>query len=286
VAQQSANSVSKDGLGRKTESLQFEVASVKESKEGTPFRSNVPLDGLDDGPRTIGLLSANAPLMAYLIFAYRINDPAQGHAFFDHLPDWAKHTFYGIDARAEAASSKDDLRLMMQSLLSDRFRLRVHVESQQHEIVELQLATPGHFGPSLRQHFESSPCSSEEGAGGQPNPAKVEKCGMTITTENGQKKIHMADVTMPQIAQLLCSLAMQDGTMVTPHVGIDHTGLPGRFDLDLRFVPENDDSDSVDNTGGPHLEEAVEKQLGIRLVRTKGPMPVLMIDHLERPSEN
>ena len=96
----------------------FEVASVRFSKAGTPRRSTEPLDGLD-GPSSGSLFIANAPLLSYLLFAYKITDSNQSLSIYDQLPDRWKHRTIAVEARAAGTPSRDEMRLMVKNLLID-----------------------------------------------------------------------------------------------------------------------------------------------------------------------
>src|SRR5215470_1477536 len=104
----------------------FAVASVK--VDSGPFRSpNFPLDS-GDAYRPVGnRFSADFPLATYITFAYKLSlGPDQRQAMFAHLPDWVSTERYAIEARGEGFPTKDQMRLMVQSLLAERFKLSVH----------------------------------------------------------------------------------------------------------------------------------------------------------------
>ena len=105
--------------------LTFDVASVKPAKP--PRLPNFPLNNGDAKPPG-GRFSASFSLPAYILFAYKL-DAFQGKEMNAQLPKWASED-YAIDAEAEGNPTKDQMRLMMQSLLADRFKLKVHFETQ------------------------------------------------------------------------------------------------------------------------------------------------------------
>ena len=264
--------------------MEFDVASVKASKPGTPYGSNVSLDGMD-GPSTGNLFTANAPLMAYLLFAYKISDSNQARGIFDKLPAWAKAPeFFNVQARAEGNPTRDQLRLMVQALLADRFKLSIHRETQQREEYIVGLDKPGKLGAQLQPHPVDKPCLPNPGrstvisapANGVDAPRY---CGMTSWNIDGQQHLRMIDVTMGQIANTVSGLS---GTM-TPHSGVDGTGLTGRFDMDLQYSREYGNNP---DSSRPTFAEALKSQLGLKLVERKSPVELLVVDHLEKPSEN
>jgi bla regulator protein BlaR1 len=265
------------------ETLKFEVASVRPSAPGTPYRSNVSLDGLDGLPPG-SLLNADASLHSYLLFAFKISDSNQARAIYFKLPAWAKPPqFFNIQARAGADATRDQMRVMMQALLTDRFKLAIHREMQPQAEYALRLNKAGKLGPQLRPHAEGEPCVKSPGAIIDP-PVKgtdvPSYCGMVTWRVDGQQHIRMVDVTMAQMASAVSGLS---GSMA-PHSGVDVTGLAGRFDVDLEFVPETS-AGSADATG-PTFAEALRSQLGVTIVERNVPVEILVIDHVEKPSEN
>ena len=106
--------------------MAFEVASVRLAK--TPRLPGFPLNNGDAKPPG-GRFSASFPLWIYIEFAYKL-DVFQWGEIRAQLPKWANDD-YAIDAKADGNPTKDQMRLMMQSLLADRFKLRVHSESKE-----------------------------------------------------------------------------------------------------------------------------------------------------------
>lgn len=271
--------------------LEFEVASVRPSAPGTPYSASISLDGLDGPPPAGSLFSANAPLHAYLLFAYKISDSGQARAIFDNLPSWAKPPqFFNIGARAEGTPTRDQLRLMVQALLADRFKLVLHRETQMREQHILVLERPGKPGPQLHVHPADQPCINHSGPVQLPSAPvdgseAAKACGIATWFVEGQQHIRLTEVTMDQAARLLSNASMAAGSM-TPHTGVDGTGLTGRFDLDLQFLPETNGPGSNPDGSGPPFAAALRSQLGLKLVEQKRPVETIVIDHLQKPSAN
>lgn len=270
--------------------MEFEVASVRPSAPGTPFGSTVNLTDGRDGASTGNLFRADAILMPYLMFAYKFSDSNQGRAIWDKLPDWAKTQFFHVEARADGTPTRDQLRLMMQALLADRFKLAIHREMQLHGRYLLVLDKPGNPGPQLVPHPTDQPCVDDPSRPPMiAPPAKDTEapryCGMVTWRIDGQLHLRMTDVTMSQVANYLSSASMAGGTLM-PHSGVDGTGLAGRFDVDIQFMPEANGPGSNPDASGPTFTEALKKQLGLKLVEQKTPMEIMVIDHLEKPSPN
>src|SRR5438045_115364 len=136
----------------------FEVASVKES-QGPFAPPSFPLDAGDAFRPTGGLFHADFPVTVYVQFAYKFRfTPEQMQTVLARLPKWVATDRFSIQARAEGNPTKDQFRLMMQSLLAERFKLVLHFETQEAPVFALTLAKPGKLGPKLRPHADGPPC--------------------------------------------------------------------------------------------------------------------------------
>jgi bla regulator protein BlaR1 len=270
--------------------MAFEVASVKPSKRAIA-PSNVPLTPWDDYIPINGLFRADAPLRAYIEFAYKLWPNELQSRELSHLPKWAGTDRYSIEARAPTTNpTKDQVRLMVQSLLADRFQLATHFDAMEGPVFELKLAKAGAPGPKLVSHADGPPCdrpgrSPGDGLPGFPADCHslnaIPKPGTTLVI------VGVRDLPMDVLSGALSgAIPLGLGRPV-----IDKTGLTGRFDFTLEFAPERRpaaDSDSpVPSTPiGPTPIEALHDQLGLKLEPAKGSIPILVIDRVERPSEN
>jgi uncharacterized protein (TIGR03435 family) len=279
--------------------LEFEVASVKQSKSGPPSggppSSNVPLTPGEAYPPNGGLFRATRwPLLAYITFAYKI-EPDQLQTLASQMPKWASSEFFDIEARADGTPTKDQMRLMMQSLLADRFKLTLHSETQQRSVFGLVLDKPGKTGPQLKQHSDDSPpCPAATAdaaipvatatvAGGFPAV-----CGSIMfvpSSTPGRIGIGGRDVSMALIASTLSAAGNFVGSLTRPV--LDQTGLTGTFDFLLQFAPELPVGVKfqADDTA-PTFLEALKEQLGLKLDPQTGRVEAITIDHVEPPSEN
>ena len=131
--------------------MRFEVASIRLENAGTFTQPNLDLSKNDTTIPPGGRLVADFPLVKYIEFAYKIAD--EGEAMIAHLPKWAATDHFVIQAKAEGNPTKDQMRLMMQSLLADRFKLAVHFETHDLPVLALQLKRAGEIGPRLRPPF-------------------------------------------------------------------------------------------------------------------------------------
>jgi len=141
--------------------MSFDVASIRPSKPGTFTPPNFPLSRDDAYAPTAGLFTAAFPLMVYIEFAYKLwQTREQRESMLAHLPKWVATESFEIHARASGDPTKDQMRLMMQSLLADRFKLAIHFETQQVPVFALTLVEPGKTGPKLRPHADGPPCDA------------------------------------------------------------------------------------------------------------------------------
>ena len=148
--------------------MAFEVASVK--ADSGPFRPpNFPLDnGNAFAPG--GRFSADFGVVAYVQFAYKVRISRQqldAMTARGHLPKWIENDRFAIEAKAAGSASKDQMRLMMQSLLAERFHLAVHYETQETAVMALRMVKAGKMGPNLRPHSEDPPCEATADATAQ-----------------------------------------------------------------------------------------------------------------------
>ncbi len=177
--------------------LEFEAASVRLSSRQLPTRGKDLLLPLDDASPKSGLFSANLPLMGYIVYAYKIIDLSQYQTLSQHLPEWANTDQYDIEARAAGTPTKDQMRIMMQSLLRERFKLAAHFELKQTTIYALLLDAPGKLGPQLKAHPDDVPCNEKPGQVGQPTGAgdHPRYCGVDAWDVDGRLHMRMINVT-------------------------------------------------------------------------------------------
>ena len=270
----------------------FEVAAIHRAEPGPFLRPSFEL-GVEDTPVPPGgRFFASFALIDYIQFAYKIMPtPEQQAAMLAGLPEWAKSDYWVIQAEAAGNPTKDQMRLMMQALLADRFHLRLHFETRVEPVFGLVLVRPGRLGPRIRPHAEGTPCGApwmppaDRTAPAVPPGEFTSVCGSFDGIE-GRDHTFLAgarDATLEQFANYL-AWEQDFGRPV-----IDRTGLSGRFDFTLQWIPErqrpSDDTAALD-AGGPTLIEALKEQFGMRLVSTRAPVQILVIDHVEALSPN
>ena len=198
-------------------------------------------------------------------------------------PDWFDRDRFDITAKPGAEPrSREEFFQMIQSLLADRFKLRVHFETREIPIYALVPVRPGEVGPKLSTAMTD--CGAVAAAarqGGGPPPPVGERplCG-TRTTPG---RMTAGAVNMESLARNLSNFA---GRIV-----VDRTGLAGVYDLDLEWLPDQLPPPGSLPAGlppppsdAPSLFTAVQEQLGLRLDSQRGPVEVLVIDSAERPT--
>jgi uncharacterized protein (TIGR03435 family) len=227
----------------------YEVVSVRPSKPG---------NGMSVGHTPIGFTARNTTAWGLIFNAYKVwpNNPIQG------LPGWAETAQFDLEAKMDddtAAALQKLPReqqekqriLMLQLVLADRFKLRVHYETKERPIYALLVAKGGFKG-------SESPATEAEGGSSWGNGLITFK-RMPI----GDLAFFLSDVL---------------GRAV-----VDKTGLAGKYDLALKWTPEERQTEP---DAGPPLFTAIQEQLGLKLESTKGPVDLLVVDHIERPSDN
>ena len=163
----------------------FDVASVKQNKSGLPPSGDMPTSNFPLGPGDVyvpngGFFSAtNQPLITYILFAYKIKGN-QVQSLLPKLPAWVKTERFDIRARAEGDPGKDQMRLMMQSLLADRFKLGIHTESRQMQVLAFVVSKPGKIGPRLQPHPADSVCPTTAPSPSTPGSAQTPSPSQTV----------------------------------------------------------------------------------------------------------
>jgi|GEM_PF-514539 len=273
---------------------EFEVASIRLAKPDTFLRPNMVLNG-DDTPVPLGgRFIADFPLDIYIEFAYKIMlTREQEDAMFAHLPKWVSTDRFVIEAEASGHPTKDQIRLMMQSLLADRFKLVVHFETREMPVFALVLDKPGKLGPGIRPHSHGPPCDkelvvpSDRTSSTIPPGGFIAACGRVqmIDGANHTKLLGGRNISIDHLAGYLPDFEDMGRPIV------DETNLKGTFDFSLSWSPEGDAASSAENNRAANAEglplvEAIKEQLGLKLKATKASIQIPIIDHVEPLTPN
>ena len=237
----------------------FDVASIHINNTETDGHHHIINDPAESRFRT-----ANLALRDLIQFAYGLPESQILGG-----PAWIDSIMFDIDAKSDPAvneqlhalpteQARHQKQLMVQALLADRFQLKAHEETRQLAVYALVVAKEG---PRFK-------------------PAEVN--GTTVDT--GRSRLHIAgsDDTISILAR---ELAQTVGRVV-----LNQTGLTGRYDLTLRWTPDDAPqpllNGAPDPNAPPGIFTAIQEQLGLKLESTKGPVPVLVIDSVGMPSAN
>lgn len=258
----------------------FEVASIRPCKEEPGQRSG----GGNSSPGRLNVKCASLKGLinqAYLLFAsgqFRVGLPPP----IEGGPAWINSEHYEINARAESSVSLDMMNgPMLQALLEDRFKLRLHRETRDVPVYALTVAKSG-----LRlQPFKEGSCTPVDRTqfapfSAPPTPDQILKnCHARGTREGPNLKVEAQGMTIDEFAKIFLD------THALGRPVIDKTGIAGRFDFHLEYAPDSG-VPSDDPAGGPSIFTALQEQLGLKLESAKGPGEFLVIDYVEKPSEN
>jgi uncharacterized protein (TIGR03435 family) len=218
--------------------MAFEVASIRPIKPGEITPPNAPPLSYDDAYRpTGGIFTAASAVVEYIQFAYKLNQNQQS-LLQTSLPKWAIIDRYEIHAKSENQSpTKDQMRLMMQSLLGERFGLKVHFEAIDTPVLALTLIKPGNPGPKLRPHEEGPACDYRPPSNdsGLP-PERTSVYPLICDAYMGRPMPDHSILVGSRNTTLDLMSAFFARQM--EHPVVDRTGLTGRFDFTLNFTPE------------------------------------------------
>lgn len=235
-------------LGAQQPAPAFEVASIKPNTNG--ISNALP------PTRSNGSYSAsNVALKSIIANAYEVRIFQ-----IEGGPDWLTSDRFDIIARGPEGTP-DRLRpAMLRTLLAQRFKLVAHFETREQQVYSLTLLRgDGRLGPQLKPSAPASGSSS-----GFPS----------ASVGDGTARINGRRVSMDTLAIMLTSSVFNQRV-------INRTGLSGEFELDLRFTP---DSSPAAAPEFPSIFTAVQEQLGLKLEASRGPVEVLVIDSVERPT--
>jgi uncharacterized protein (TIGR03435 family) len=257
----------------------FEVASVKPWKRTTP-----PVSAPEEHvvvEKVVKVVPSGTPeftvrvhtiLPPALLVASAFNLPAGAESRIVKGPDWLYQDVEQYEINAKIGSDEfaamqkmtpqqrsERIALMEQALLADRFKLKVHFESREMAVYALTTAKE----PKL-------------------SPAKSNETSKLTLMDHGQKNEMTATaVSLDQLARAPFIAGATGGRSV-----VNQTGLQGAYDFKLIWASDRLTPEASRDQDAPTFFTAVQEQLGLRLVPSKAPVEVIVIDHIEKPSEN
>ncbi len=248
--------------------LEFEVASLKPDASGRAAFSIIPMPG--------GKLNAtNISLKRLIAVAYSVTD----FQIFGNV-SWLESDRWDMEAKAAGPAALPQLRLMLRTLLTDRFKLKFHRETRDlriHSLMPAKPESPG--GPGLVE-APNGECSSEVTQ--QKALPNGTPCGVVNL---GPGRISGQRGRISQLADRL-------STLLSVTV-VDKTGLQGFYNITMTWTPDPDmerlltgDRPVVNDDSGPGLFAAIQRQLGLKLVPGKGPVEVIVVDSAEKATVN
>jgi bla regulator protein blaR1 len=229
----------------------FEVASVKPAAPGSPGGGAYLL--LPGG----SFVGRNLPVRRLVMEAYGV-----GSFQISGGPGWIDSERYDIEAKAEGLAKPDQLSVVMQALLADRFKLEVHRETKDLPIYAVIVGKQG-----AKIHLSVQTSSGKQGFASRTRIA--------------------GDFSMADFAKILAPLLSRSV--------IDRTGLDGTYELNLQWTPligQDGPVPGVDNTelpadaNEPPIFSAIQEQLGLQLKSQRGPVDIIIIERVKKPSDN
>ncbi len=249
--------------------------------------------------------------MAYVLFANgHVNPPWSGSVPVNGGPGWINSDRYEIDAKAEGPQSQGMMRgPMLQTLLEDRFKLKLHRETVEVPVYELTVAKGG----IKMQELKEGSCTPADFAfltqfPPQPLPQLPkgqEYCG-GVSADGSRWLGSSGTMDGPNLTVEVRGMSLDEFCKMVIGHGMDRpvinkTGIMQRFVFRLKFAPDEttpkflqgDEPGGAapnafpdDLSRGPSIFTALQEQLGLKLVPAKGPGEFIVIDHVERPSKN
>ena len=221
----------------------FEAASIKPTSVKTVEGGRWRIEYSPDSVTMQGVSLGDCVKWAYRVEEYQISGGAE-------------QKNYDIRAKAAGPGKLSALRIMMQHLLEDRFKLKLHRESKTLAVYALTVAKGGPKLPAA-------------------NPDDGHHAVETLPQVLDRESFFFRDTSMPEFAAKLSMLRGMDRPVV------DQTGIEGFFDITLKGAAR-----AILQTDGPSLFTLIPEQLGLKLVAVKAPVEMLVIDRAEKASEN
>jgi|ERR1700733_4364309 len=246
----------------------FEVASVKLNKSSTPMTG---------GHLFEGRWSSTGSIFSAIQLAYGENGISLSPNEVSGGPDWIKNEVYDFEAKVDASVVQgewkkltfdqkfDQLRLMMRSLLADRFKLKIRRETKELPVYVLVVDKNGPKLTEDNAHLDQA-----------------------VLQALGRGKLEATSAKLNIFAFLLSRQPELGGRRV-----LDRTGLKGNYTFKFEWTPEtlaastqSGESAPPPDFSGTSLFSALREQLGLKLESTKAPVDTLVIEHIEKPSGN
>ena len=254
----------------------YEVVVIKPSKEDAHGAST-------DGEQTHYLITAKMLIQ----FAYGIFSPPK-IMNLDVLggPDWINTDVFDIVAKMPSTEFEQEQgqtrnhrherrQLMEQSMLADRFKLKMHTEMRDQPVYALTVIKGG---PKMTPAKDVTGGAHVNPNPGSTTPEELHR-GLIVRAKGRGFEMTVKGMTLDTFVDALMSYKETDGKPV-----VNQTGLTGAYDFTLVWGPEETSPSDSGEVEEPPLFTAIQQQLGLKLAQTKGPAEVIVIDHIERPT--
>jgi uncharacterized protein (TIGR03435 family) len=236
------------------------------------------------------------PLRVLIMRAYNVQ------SFQVSGPSWMDSQRFDVIAKVPDGATREDARIMLQNMLAERFKLKLHKGSKDAPIYELVVAKGG---IKIKETAQTAAAQAEGAGGPPPEPQPKGKDGFLRTPHgqlgiqamvNDRMRMQGDAVTMPRLTDIL---GMAVGRPV-----VDKTGLTGAYDIMLEFSPEAmgagpkspapggnsgnpAETPHDSNDSGPTIFTALQEQLGLKLVSRNGPVDLLVVESVDKvPAKN
>ena len=273
----------------------FDVVSIKPSDCRPP--------GIQGVTRSMGLqpgrFTGCSSLKGFISKAYEVEDKDPD---ISGGPGWIDSDYFSIEAKAEGVTDRDTLRLMLQSLLEERFGLKIHYETKEQSVYSLVIAKGSHklkesrdengnlidYLPQPGEKMKNMPKQNSPDGGPSKFPGSIT---MRPNANTGQMEIIAYDVTLQKFADKILQ-------RLTGRNVVDKTGLTGYYNIELHTAPDPNNrimqpassgrTDPIpsDELSGPSIFTALQEQLGLKLEADRAPLECIVIDSAVKPSEN
>jgi len=231
----------------------FEVASIRPVSPSATFRGS-PLNIRRDTFSATNHSVLQLIRVAYGVLERQILDG----------PGWIRSERFSVTAKTSTEVPRDQALRMLQTLLEDRFKLRVRQETREMPNLELRLArSDGRVGQNLYD------CSNPEKRGGPSGPVSAPTGGSVVSSDCRTGLSYLVDLASRELDAIV----------------VDKTGLTGQWWFNIFFTEAiSPVLDAPPNPNVPTFAVALNEQLGLRTERTRAPTPVLVIESVERPT--
>lgn len=238
----------------------FEVASIRRNASSSIAGDGARRVGTEPGGRFV-MVDGTALVLVRSAFSDAVEVIG--------APDWAATEHYDVEAKANRVATSTEIEDMVRALLVERFKLVAHYEMREKPTYSLMLArADGRFGSQLRRYDGDCAAFADDVRQGRerprmPTPSNgAAACGYTI----GGGGVVAGGIDMSTVARAMHFYAGREV--------IDKTGLPGYFEFTLQMSAD------------VPVFTAIREQLGLKLEPDRASLPVVVVDHIERPTEN